>query len=114
MSIKCCARCWSWHGRSPIPAWSISSEWLAKSQKVAFRLHDAFLVHPAGLTATARAETLEHFSPAQIVELALKFLYWSSNRPPVALGSDAPHDVNRLTSFHYGENGEYIVHPAKD
>ena len=90
------------------------SEWLTKSQKVALRLHDAFLGHPAGLNAAARAETLEYFAPAQIVELALKFLYWSSNRPVVALGSDAPHDANRLTSFHYGENGEYIVHLAKD
>ena len=57
--------------------------------------------------------TLEHFSPAQIVELAFKFLYWSSNRPIVTLGIDAPHDEHRLTSFHYGDNGEYIVH-ARD
>ena len=90
------------------------SEWLSQSQKVALRLHDAFLVYPGGLSAAARAEALEHFSPAQIVELALKFLLWSSNRPVVALGSDAPHDPNRLRSFHYAEDGEYVVHSLKD
>jgi hypothetical protein len=83
---------------------------LAEYQRVALRLHDAFLVHPAGLDGTMHTATLEHFSPAQIVELAFKFMYWSSNRPVVTLGIDAPHDANRLTSFQYGDNGEYIVH----
>jgi alkylhydroperoxidase family enzyme len=90
------------------------SEILTEAQKVALRLHDAFLVHPAGLDAAAHAEALAHFSPPQIVELALKFLFWSTNRPVVTLGTDAPHDPNRLTSFHYGKDGEYIVHVAKD
>src|SRR5439155_9277986 len=87
-----------------------TSEALSERQRVALRLHDAFLVHPGGLSAAVRAQTLEHFSPAQIVELALKFLHWSTNRPVVTLDLDAPHDENRLTSFHYAENGEYIVH----
>jgi hypothetical protein len=82
----------------------------AEYQRVALRLHDAFLVPPAGLGAGMHAATLEHFSPAQIVELAFKYMYWSSNRPVVTLGIDAPHDEHRLTSFHYGDNGEYIVH----
>jgi hypothetical protein len=90
------------------------SEGLTEYQRVALRLHDAFLLHPAGLGAAMRAETLEHFSPAQIVELAFKFMYWSSNRPVVTLGIDAPHDETRLTPFHYTEHGEYVVHHAKD
>jgi len=90
------------------------SETLAEYQRVALRLHDAFLVHPGGLSAGARTKALEHFSPAQIVQLALKFMFWSTNRPVVTLGDDAPHDPNRLTSFHYGVNGEYIVHEAHD
>jgi hypothetical protein len=83
---------------------------LAEYQRVALRMHDAFLVHPAELGAAIQAATLEHFSPAQVVELAFKFMYWSSNRPVVTLGIDGPHDEHRLTSFHYGDNGEYIVH----
>ena len=90
------------------------SEALSESQRVALRLHDAFLLNPGGLGAAARAEALEHFSPAQMVELAFKFLHWSTNRPVVTLGIDAPHDATRLTSFHYGEDGEYIVHFAQD
>jgi len=86
------------------------SESLSESQKVALRLHDVFLLDSGGLSAALRAEALGHFSTAQMVELALKFLFWSTNRPVVVLGGDAPHDAARLTSFHYGENGEYIVH----
>ena len=80
---------------------------------VSLRLHDAFLFHPAGLDLGTRNEALERFTPAQIVELAFKFLFWSTNRPVVTLGKDAPHDPDRLTSFEYGPNGEYIVHDAK-
>jgi hypothetical protein len=87
---------------------------LAEYQRVALRLQDAFLVHPGRLDRMVRANALEHFSPTQIVELAFKFMYWSSNRPVVTLGIDAPHDDKRLTSFHYTEKGEYIVHGAAD
>jgi len=83
---------------------------LSEAQRVVLRLHDVFLLDPGGLTEAARAEALEHFSPAQIVELAFKFFHWSTNRPVVTLGIDAPHDPKRLTGFQYGPNGEYIVH----
>ena len=86
------------------------SESLTESQKVVLRLHDAFLLDPAGLSETVQAQTLAHFSPVQIVELAMKFIQWSSNRPNVALGADAPHDATRLTPFHYSETGEYVPH----
>jgi hypothetical protein len=87
------------------------SEALSESQKVALRLHDAFLIYPAGLDPATRAAALQRFTPAQIVELAFKFLYWSTNRPVVVLGGDAPHDKDRLRSFHYTDKGEYVVHP---
>ena len=87
---------------------------LTDAQKIALRLHEAFLFHPAQVSPELRADALKHFSATQIVELALKFLYWSSNRPNVALGSDAPHDPHRVTSFHYDEEGAYIVHSDQD
>jgi alkylhydroperoxidase family enzyme len=62
------------------------SDLLSEAQKVALRLHDAFLLHPAGLDMAAHKEALEHFTPAQIVELAFKFFFWSTNRPVVTLG----------------------------
>jgi hypothetical protein len=83
---------------------------LAESHKVALRMHDAFLAHPAGFTGEAREQALATFSPAQIVELAYKFFWWSSNRVTVTLGDDGPHDPDRVRSFHYTERGEYVVH----
>jgi len=79
-------------------------------QRLVLQLHDVFLFDPCSLTEALRAEALARFSPEQIVELAFKFLFWTTNRPVVVLGGDAPHDAERLTLFHYGENGEYIVH----
>jgi alkylhydroperoxidase family enzyme len=87
-----------------------SSDALSEAQKAALRMHDAFLMHPAGFGEERRAEMLEHFSPAEIVELCFKFFWWSTNRASVTLGEDAPHDPDRLTSFHYTELGEYVPH----
>ncbi len=72
-------------------------------------MHEAFLGYPAGFDDAGRAEVLAHFSPAQIVDLSFKFIWWSTNRATVTLGEDAPHDPDRLTSFHYTELGEYVV-----
>jgi hypothetical protein len=83
---------------------------LSEPHKVALRLHDAFLAHPAGLAEETRADALRLFSPAQIVELGFKFVWWSTNRATVTLGDDAPHDATRLTSFHYDASGVYVVH----
>ena len=88
------------------------SSTLTERQKVALRLHDSFLTDPAGFPAERRTELLAHYSPEQIVELAFKFFWWSSNRATVTLGEDGPHDPGGLTSFHYDENGVYVVHPA--
>jgi alkylhydroperoxidase family enzyme len=86
------------------------STMLTEQQKAALRLHGAFLSHPAGFGVEARAGVLAHFTPAQIVELAFKFIWWSTNRATVTLGDDAPHDSERLTAFHYDEDGSYVVH----
>ena len=85
---------------------------LAEYQKVALRLQTAFLFHPSRVDASLRADLLEHFAPGEIVELAFKCFYWSSNRPNVTLGTDAPHDESRLHTFHYAEDGEYVVHAS--
>jgi alkylhydroperoxidase family enzyme len=90
-----------------------ASRELTERQKVALRLHTAFLTHPAGLTADGRAEALAHYSAAEIVELAFKFFWWSTNRATVTLGFDRePHDPERLRSFHYEPDGAYVVHPV--
>jgi alkylhydroperoxidase family enzyme len=85
---------------------------LAERQKVALRLTDAFLAHPAGFDDAARHETLEHFSPEQIVELLLKLTAWTVNKTATALGLDDPIDADRLTRFHYDAGGHLVLHPA--
>ena len=83
---------------------------LPEHQKVALRLADAFLAEPAGFDAAARAETLEHFSPEQIVELAFKLVTWTVNKSPTALGMDSPIDETRLTTFDYDAEGRLVLH----
>lgn len=85
---------------------------LDESQKAALRLTDAYLANPSGFGAEARAQTLEHFSPAQIVEILLKLACNTTNMAMIALDADEPLDETHLTPFHYDENGDYIVHFA--
>jgi hypothetical protein len=89
------------------------AETLSESQKVALRLHRAFLTYPSGARDELRGQVLEHYTPTQIVELAFKYVYWSSNRATVLLGGDAPHDPDRIASFHYDENGLYVPHTPR-
>jgi alkylhydroperoxidase family enzyme len=83
---------------------------LPEHQKVALRFTDAFLTHPASFHAGARAETLQHFSPAQIVELAFKLVSWTVNKSVTALGADEPIDEARLTTFDYDPEGRLVLH----
>jgi hypothetical protein len=88
------------------------SPYLDERQKVALRLHEIFLTDPQGLGDELREEALARFSAEQIVELTCKFVWWSSNKPQATIGPDEPHDPDRVRSFHYAEDGEYVVHAA--
>jgi alkylhydroperoxidase family enzyme len=83
---------------------------LPEHQKVALRLAVAFLAHPDDFPPEAQAETLQHFSPPQILELLLKLAAWSVNKSITALRLDAPIDENELTSFHYDADGALVLH----
>jgi len=83
---------------------------LPEHQKAALRLADGFLAHPAGFRGDVTVATLEHFSSAQIVELACKLVWWSSNKVTITLGADAPYDEGRLTAYHYADDGAFVVH----
>lgn len=85
---------------------------LPEHQKVALRLTDAFLSHPAGLSAAVRRQALEHFSPAQLYELTLKLSTWTVNKSLTALRADAPIDEERLTPFDFDEHGTLVLHTA--
>lgn len=61
---------------------------LPASHRAALRLADAYLVAPAELSDAVRREVLEHFTPAQVVELVLKLVGFSGDKVMVALGLD--------------------------
>ena len=56
-----------------------------------------------------RRQLVDAFPPDQIVELVLRFVHHSSNKPSIALGFDSVVDETRLTPFHYDERGDYVV-----
>jgi alkylhydroperoxidase family enzyme len=85
---------------------------LPERQKVALRFADAFLAAPAAFGAAERSALLEHYEPAQVVELALKLVAWSVNKSMVALGVDHPIDEERLTPFDYDDEGRLVLDTA--
>ncbi len=91
-----------------------TSTTLTDSQKVILRLHDAFLTYPAGVGQELRAEVVERFSPVAIAEMMFKFFWWSTNRATVTMGDDAPYDAERLTPYHYTQEGEFVIDAVKN
>ena len=61
---------------------------LSPAQRAALRLADAYLTAPAEMSDSAKREVAAHLSPAQIVELVLKLMGFSSDKVMVALGLD--------------------------
>ena len=62
---------------------------LPERAKVALRFASAIVEWPRGITPELRRDLLHHFTPDQIVELALDTLKWSNQKIRVALGIDA-------------------------
>ena len=83
---------------------------IPEHQKAALRYADAFLSYPDRLPPEVPEQMLEHFSPVQIVEISFKLFFNSSNKPLVALDADEAIAEDRLTEFHYEEDGEFILH----
>jgi alkylhydroperoxidase family enzyme len=82
---------------------------LPEREKVALRLTDAFLSHPASYSARDRMQLLEHFSPEQVVELLLKLAAWTVNKSMTALRLDAAINEGALTTFDYDPNGALVL-----
>jgi hypothetical protein len=85
----------------------------SEPQKAALRMHDAFLDSPAGFGEAERTQMLAHYDAVELVELAFKFFWWSTNRASVSTGDDSPHDPDRLTSYHYDEDGAFTPHAPR-
>lgn len=61
---------------------------LSPLQKAALRLADVYLTSPADLTDEVRSEILSELDAAQVTELVLKLMGYSSDKIMVALGLD--------------------------
>ncbi len=61
---------------------------LPPEQRAALRLADAYLIAPGAMSDAARADIATHLTPAQVVELTLKLMGFSSDKALVALGID--------------------------
>lgn len=77
--------------------------------KVALRLTDAFLTNPAGLTDDVRRQVRACFTSEQIVELTMKFVFATVNKPTIALGFDSAIDEERVSTFEYDPDGYFVV-----
>ena len=77
--------------------------------KVALRYTDAFINGPAEVEAQLAAQLVEHFSPAQIVELSLDIVKWSTQKIHVSFGVDVMQGVDvasgSVTFFEFDETG---------
>ena len=61
---------------------------LSPTRKAALRLADAYLTYPAGMTDEVKDEVRRHLTSAQVAELVLKLMGYSSDKIMVALGLD--------------------------
>jgi alkylhydroperoxidase family enzyme len=75
--------------------------------KAALRFADAFLADPGGYRDLDRLRA--HFTPEQVVELALKLTVNAGNKASIALGLDEPLDAARLVAFDYDHEGNFVV-----
>jgi len=83
---------------------------ITPAQKTALQVLDTFLVEPANVSDALKDQITQHYSAAQIVELILKEMFWMSNKPMIALGTD-PGAVSpsEHTPFEYDTEGNFVL-----
>jgi hypothetical protein len=81
---------------------------LPERMKVALRVTDAFLAGPSRLDAATQADALQHFAPADIVELAFKLISYSGNKSTVALRLDGALVDGEPVPFRYVDGAPLI------
>jgi alkylhydroperoxidase family enzyme len=83
---------------------------LTGQQKTALAVLDTFVASPAQVDENLKSRILAHFSPAQIVELLLKEVFWMSNKPMISLGTDpGPVSPEATTPFEYDREGNFAI-----
>jgi hypothetical protein len=80
---------------------------LSPDRKAALRLADAYLTAPAQMSEEVRKEVLTVFDSAQVAEIVLKLMGYSSDKVMVALGLDL--EEIRIMTF----DGEGLAEAAR-
>ncbi|MFN0095200.1 MAG: hypothetical protein ACKVVT_10580 [Dehalococcoidia bacterium] len=81
---------------------------LPESQKVALRLCDSQILRPGDVPDSLRDQLHQHYTPAQLVELVLDIAKWSTQKVPVALGTDIEINPGGLARFDFNEAGKPV------
>ena len=81
---------------------------LSDSGKVALRLADAILSHPADIDDGLVTAVLSHFDDAQTVELVLDIYRNSSQKVAVSLGADQPRVASGIELFEMAHDGSVV------
>jgi hypothetical protein len=78
-------------------------------QKTALHLTEAIIIRPDSLTDSVIARAHEHFTEAQLVELALDVMRNSANKVAVAFGADTPNVESGLQAYDIGPDGDMVM-----
>ena len=81
---------------------------LTDAQVAAIDFASALMIDPAGVAPDVRARLRFHYSPGQIIELALDVMKWSYQKVPVALGIDREVRPGELTDLVFDEDGNWV------
>jgi len=92
------------YGRSALP----------ERLKVALRFTDAFVTRPGDMGEDLRHALHAHFTPAEIVDMALAIMRFSVHKPLITLGVDAvPADVDAdVMWFDFDAAGDVVAAEA--
>jgi hypothetical protein len=80
---------------------------LPEATKAALRFADAWLSSPFDVPPALKTALRAHFSPEQIVEMALSVWKWSQNKMMTALGMAPAINPSKKTLIGYDEEGKF-------
>jgi hypothetical protein len=77
--------------------------------KTALRVTEAIIIRPDALDEGLVRRAHEHFTEAQLAELALDVMRNSANKVAVAFGADAPNVADGLQLYDIGPDGDMVM-----
>jgi hypothetical protein len=78
-------------------------------RKAALRYADAHMTDPRSIDAALRDELHRHFTPPELVELALDVVAWNKQKVPVSLEADRWVTPDDLTPLSFDARGGSVI-----